>query len=305
MKRQILVKEKGHLVKKYWENFRQTYLDAKKVKSQIVIAIKQYNETLVVQAFVSLKAHATDHKIKKVELMKANQSYSLLLLRKYFAKLQQYCATQKSLNLNRFEFTKRISQVNETILKERSFRSWKNYCSNKQKIMKIKTVFVDKKTEKIRKEYLQKWIQVSHKIISKTQNLVNEKEKEIFNMTQKRHLLAVFNAWKSVVCGNLRRLRREKVHSVFIAWKMQTKERCLLQQYLKQCNIDEKYSHTPISSYRYEAPKLQKDYMIGPIVSPESTEDNCTGRIPANNVTFYSPLTVNENSEVNKQPAKE
>ena len=67
------------------------------------------------------------------------------------------------------------------------------------------------------------------------------------------------------------RVKRSRLHQVFIAWKFLTREKKLLKKYLKESNIEEHYATTPLTTFRYEVPKIITDSQLSPL-SMESVE---------------------------------
>lgn len=312
IKRQITQRKKSKMLQTFWENYRNEYLTSVKEKNQNVNAIKQYNETLIVKAFVSLKTHGKDHKLKHGKNEKAVAFNTMYVFKKILVAFQQNGIEKKTLSANRFELTKRISSIDKNILLIRCLNGWNQLLMCKKKNKELLAQQIKKNASCLRSKYLQKWIQMFRIKLAKKLQDDNKKEQNALMSTQRKYLANVFNAWRRATNGNLGRLRREKtrkiktlyIHSVFIAWKLQSKERCLLQQYLKQCNIGEKYTHSNIESYRFEAPKLPKEYFIGPTQisrqsSGKNSEDRYTNK--KSNIITYSPISASENIDINAQ----
>ena len=67
----------------------------------------------------------------------------------------------------------------------------------------------------------------------------------------------VFKAWREELEETNLITSREFLFNIFQGWKYIVKEKKLLRKYLKECNaIDDKYLHTPITTFRHDLPHL-------------------------------------------------
>lgn len=230
--------------------------------------------------------------LKKAKTEKANEFRGLILYKKYFSLLQQNTENEKSRAVHRFELSKRISQIDYYNHKENAFNAWYSWHINKKRLLAGQILLTKKRISRSYQRAYKCWENAHKKATDQRikEDAINEEKINQF----RSHIIKrkIFEAWKEFVNGGIRRLKREKLHSIFTEWKFQIKEKSLLRNYLKQCHIDEKYSQTPITTFRFDVPKLTKEPTI-PMISPISSEK------PKGNAIYYSPIKVSENKETN------
>eukprot|EP01022_Parablepharisma_sp_SALTPOND_P013218 TRINITY_DN1746_c0_g1_i1.p1 TRINITY_DN1746_c0_g1~~TRINITY_DN1746_c0_g1_i1.p1 ORF type:complete len:904 (-),score=103.18 TRINITY_DN1746_c0_g1_i1:2758-5469(-) len=263
------------VIQNYWNNWKEQYITSVEDRERNFGADQHYAETLLVKAFVALKSHYKHHQLNREKVRKAKSFYGLVLAKKSIASLQEYCVTQKARAVHRFELSRRISQIDQYNLKETAFRALYGWYVYKKRLLAGQNVLQIKQRSHIRRRFLRKWWSVARAVIYQQEAVDCENARAVY---ERGLLTKVFKELKEMAKVGVRQGKRERMHAVFTAWKMLTKEQNMLRKYLKQCNIDEKYALTPGISYRFEAPKLHHAIGVS-IISPESSEGTSSNRL--------------------------
>ena len=236
-----------------WKSKYQEIQDYKALQSS---ADAQYKEMLLVKSFAAIKEKAKENEYKRSQLHKAYQAYSMHLQKATLMSLSKYNINCKSKEAQRFELTKRIVKIDQSHTILVAFCYWKNYVISKKRLKQGQNVLQKKVWKRVKYRALQKWIAKLEKVAEDKIREEEEKQKMAIKHNQATLLKKAINGWKETSQEGITKFKREKLHSLFTSWKLMSREKKLLKQYLKQANIDEKYAQTPIASMRYEAPKL-------------------------------------------------
>ena len=276
--KKVRVLENARLTVSYWEAWKANYIASVEERDKLAESDQHYAETMLVKAFAVLKSHYKHHYLRHEKVKKANSFYELLLTKKALAALQEYGVNQKARKMHRFELSRRISQIDQFNLKETAFKAFYSWYVYKKRLVAGYNVLCLKQAAHIKKRYLVKWcLETKTKMMQKIEQESAEHEKAVayFNI---QLISKTFTALKSVAVEGVRKMKRERLHNVFTAWKMKSKEKAMLKKYLKQCNLDEKYAMTPNITYRFEAPRLHETVRASAI-SPESSMGVSTNRL--------------------------
>lgn len=254
----------------YWTQWKNAFLESVSNRKKDGEAVEYHTETLLVKAFASMKSHTKHHILKKQKNQKSISFNKIILQKKSLASFQEYAVNQKSRKINRFELSKRISQIDQYNLKETALRAFYGWYISRKRLSAGQNVLIMKQSTHIKKRYMQIWQNATKTIThkkSEQETIESARANEFYLSILKRKVL---NALKKSTFEGIKKMKREKLHEIFAAWKVLSNETKMLKGYLKQCNIDEKYSKTPGETYRHEVPKMHA--LLGAsAISPESS----------------------------------
>ncbi len=270
-----------------WAGWKEAYVEEVEEKERNLSADQHYRETLKVKGFVALKSHAKDSRLSQERTIKAAEFYSLLLRKKYFAFLQQNSAVAKARSMHRFELSRRIAQIDQHNLLDSAFHAMYSFHLAKKRLVAGYTILAKKHTPRVQRFFLRRWVEAVRAIAEAKKSEDQRRMESAGKHSRLRVMGKAFAGLRGVATEGIRRMRREKLHSVFTAWRVQAREKALLKGYLKQCHIDEKYALTPIATYRYDVPTIKGADATG--ISPASSEDPLSQRM-------NSPMTISVGS---------
>lgn len=161
-------------------------------------------------------------------------NYYVRLMTKEVYKTSKKRLISKFFNFWRKKFKKSIkrSKVIRKLI-HRKINTIKRYAFYKLKPLEIhlslEETRIKLETKPIRKK----------KVINKSKNLAISSEHYNLNLTSK-----VFYAWDNLISKHSVKRKRALMHSVFLGWKIVTRENILLKKYLLESNLSERYLRT-------------------------------------------------------------
>jgi len=257
------------LIKEYWDIWKIRYIQSIEEQEKYSKAIQYYNETVIVKAFALFKFHCKGKKVVKEEKLKAELFNNLMLMRKVLISLERYREEKGKSKVRMFELSRKIVQIKDYNLKEMMFHGLYAWYIYKKRIKTGYKILSHKLNSNIVKRFFFTWANLTHNKL-KEQNSINIKTAK--GLYRTNMMKKAFRGMIEFGLTKIRKLNREKLHEVFTAWKILTKGQVMLKKYIKQSNIDEKYTITPINSYRFDLPRL-KSVPENDMISPESVSD--------------------------------
>ena len=199
----------------------------------------------------------------------------------------------------------REKEAIQSIIKLRklhNFSYWFNHAKKNQYLKlaleKSRLYFADKWANRLTHKCFKLWRKYNKLNKLKRAN-VEEQMVEASNYYCTRLLTICFQNWRIEAKSKINRLNRAKLHSIFTGWKFVTREKKMLKKYLKESKLDEEYSITPLTTYRYDLPKLVSESQMSPI-SLENLSASRGSSTYQGKLTFFSPLAQSDKLQSSK-----
>jgi hypothetical protein len=245
-----------------------TELKIKEIQSRKTYQLKVFS-LAGLQIYAEKTFHAKAHlnKAKTLELAKVKKkvfsSWKDFRDRKLKSKFfrERFLKKLKQISINAFK-DYHIQSLIEKEIQGRCYKNlifryvhrWRLQLKRKLKLKKLLKKILIHRFVKVESLYLLKWQQIemiSNKtVIVKTLRTkkINKEENLLKSIKFRKFYVIgkVFYAWDQFVSDHSIKRRRNFIYSVFMGWKLQTRENALLRKYLIESNLSEKYLQSSV-----------------------------------------------------------